>query len=270
MGEAWKQTRKTKKKGRCTLQNCTNCTKQRLWINTGRRDENGAVIRRCGNCGQCQSEPPPQGLQLGKRVWYYDIETSKIEVLVKTFQLKQHSDYLSWKDIKETSFLLCWSGAWITKDTTKENIRVFSNSITPDEAIQGSDVRCLTVLRDFMDKADRWAGHNIKAFDTKKVNARLIFNRMTAPDFSVKQIDTLSIVKKYFKNDSNALGYWLERLGQIGKDKMESDDWDKCKAGDQKALNKMQKYNKQDVRGGIILLLELRDYLASGGIDIFK
>jgi hypothetical protein len=191
-------------------------------------------------------------------------------VTMETFELKQYSNWLPWKSVAKPPFVLCWSGGWITKDTTKENIKVFSNALTPYEAKRGKDKRCLKVLRDYMDMADRWAGHNIKGFDTKKVNTRLILNHMTAPDFSVKQIDTLSIVKKYFKNDSNALGYWLERLGQIGKDKMESEDWDLCKAGDQKALNKMQKYNKQDVKGGIILLLELRDYLASGGIDIFK
>ena len=118
--------------------------------------------------------------------------------------------------------------------------------------------------------ADKWAGHNIKAFDSKKVMTRLILNHQSCPDLTVKQIDTLSLVKKYCKNDSNSLGYWLERLGQIGKDKMESEDWDKCKAGDQKALNKMLKYNKQDTRGGVILLLELHDFLLSGGVDIFK
>lgn len=126
------------------------------------------------------------------------------------------------------------------------------------------------MLIEYMNKADRWVGHNVKAFDTKKVMTRLILNHQRAPDFTIKQIDTLSLVKKYFKNDSNTLGYWLQRLGQIGKDKMESEDWDLCKAGDQKALRKMQKYNKQDVRGGIILFLELRDFLASGGVDVFK
>jgi hypothetical protein len=191
-------------------------------------------------------------------------------VTLETFELHQRSEWLSWKDVKKPPYLLCWSGGWIDKDTTKENIKVYSNVLTPYEAKRGRDKRCLGVLRDYMDRADRWAGHNVKGFDTKKVNTRLILNHMSAPDFTVKQIDTLSLVKKYFKNDSNALGYWLERLGHIGKDKMESEDWDKCKQGDARALRKMQTYNKQDVRGGIILLLELRDYLASGGVDIFK
>lgn len=252
------------------MQNCTHCGRLRLFVNTGRRDENGAVIRRCGNCGQCQAEPPPQGLQLGKRCWYYDIESTKMTVELETFELKQHSDYLPWSSIKTPPFIICWSGAWITKETTPNNIHVFSDAVTPWEAKRRNDKRCITLLRDYMDKADRWAGHNVKGFDTKKINTRLILNHLPAPDFTVKQIDTLSIVKKYFKNDSNALGYWLERLGQIGKDKMTGEDWDECKKGNQQAISKMQKYNRQDVRGGIILFLELRDYLASGGVDIFK
>jgi hypothetical protein len=193
-----------------------------------------------------------------------------MKVEINTFDLHQRSEWLSWKDVKAPPFLLCWSGAWITADTTKENIRVVSDSLTPKEAKAGNDKRSLSVLTEYMNKADRWAGHNVKAFDTKKVVTRLMLNHQQAPDLTIKQIDTLSLVKKHFKNDSNALGYWLERLGQVGKDKMESEDWDKCRDGDQRALNKMRKYNKQDVRGGIILLMELHDFLLSGGVDIYK
>lgn len=252
------------------MQNCNECTKKNLWSNTGRRDSRGAVIRRCRHCGNCQSEPAPQGLPVDKRAFYYDIENTKMKVEVNTFQLKQYSDYLSWKDIKDPPFLLCWSGAWITNETTKDNIKIISDSVTSKEARRGYDKRTLDLLADCINRADRISGHNLKSFDTKKVSTRLILNHMRSIDLTIKQIDTLSLVSKYFKNDSNALGYWLERLGQLGKDKMESEDWDLCKAGDQRALNKMQKYNKQDVKGGIILLLELRDFLASGGIDIFK
>lgn len=249
------------------MERCTKCFRLRKWTNTGRRDEFGATIRRCV-CGQCQAEPPPQGLEQNKRVFYYDIESTKMTI--ETFGLSVPSKRLSWQSITKPSFLLCWAGAWITSETTVDNIRVYSDSITPKEAKASNDKRCLSVLTECMNKADRWAGHNLKSFDTKVVNTRLIFNHQQAPDFTVKQIDTLCLVKKYFRNDSNSLGYWLQRLGELGKDKMESADWDLCKAGDQKALRKMQKYNRQDVRGGVILLLELRDYLLTGGVDIFK
>lgn len=222
------------------------------------------------NCGRLQAEPPPQGLGLGKRIWYYDIESTKMTVELETFELHQRSEWLPWASVKRPPFLICWSGAWITTDTTPDNIRVFSSAITAAEAMRGCDKRIAVQLRDHMDKADRWAGHNVKSFDSKKVHTRLMLNHIPAADLTIKQIDTLTLARKHLKNDSNALGYWLERLGQTGKDKMVSEDWDLCKAGNQRAIRKMQRYNKQDVRGGVILFLELRDYLASGGVDIFK
>lgn len=252
------------------MQNCMDCQKKNKWRNTGRRDERGAIIRQCTNCGFYQSEPPPQAQGLEKEIFYYDIENTKIHIELDTFQLKQQSDYLSWKTITRASFLLCWSGAWITPTTTADNLKIISDSITPAEARAGYDKRSLDLLSDCINRADRLSGHNVKAFDTKKVMTRLILNHMQCIDLSVKHIDTLSIVKKYFKNDSNALGYWVERLGHIGKDKITSEDWDLCRDGDQKALNKMQRYNKRDVQGGVILLLELRDFLLSGGVNIFK
>jgi hypothetical protein len=189
---------------------------------------------------------------------------------VETFGLAVPSKRLNWKDITCPPYLICWSAVLCDVDVGRDEIRVSSDCITPKEARRGDDRRCLSGLRERMNKADFWVGHNVKAFDTKKAQLRLILNRMNAPDLTVKQVDTLSLARKYFKNDSDTLGYWLARLGHTGKDKMEREDWDGCKAGDPKALHKMQKYNKQDVRGGLDVLIEFRDYLRSGGVDIFR
>lgn len=251
-----------------SLTNCDECTKARKWRNTGRTNEHGAIIRQCRNCGHYQAEPPPQGLNYPKRFLYYDIENTKMTV--ETFDLSVPSKRLSWKAVKQPPFIICWSAALLSVDCGVGDIRVYSDSVTPAEAHGGNDKRCLAGLQALLNKADWWVGHNLKAFDTKKTQLRFLLNRMSAPDLSVKQVDTLTLARKYFKNDSDALGYWLERLGRTGKDRMEDEDWDKCKMGDPKALNKMQKYNRQDVRGGIELLIEFRDYLRSGGVDIFK
>lgn len=231
-------------------------------------NDKGAVIRQCRNCGHYQAEPSPQGLKLPKRVLYYDIERTKMTV--ETFGLGVPSKRLNWQDVKEPPFVICWSAAWVGSETTTDNIRVMSDVITPRETKKGNDKRCLYGLWNMMRGADYWAGHNVKSFDTRVTQLRFILNKMPAPDLTVKQIDTLSLARKYFKNDSDALGYWLTRLGRQGKDKMEDEDWDLCKAGDPRALNKMRKYNRQDVRGGVELLIEFRDYLRSGGVDIFK
>ena len=250
------------------MQSCEDCTKNRMWRNTGRTNERGAIIRQCRNCGHYQAEPPPQRLDLPKRFLYYDIENTKMTI--ETFGLSVPTKRLSWHGVKQPPFIICWSAVLLSTDCTIDDVRVSSDCITPNEARKGNDARCLAGLRELMNKADWWAGHNVKSWDTKKTQLRLILNHMSAPDLTVKQMDTLSLAKKYFKNDSDTLGYWLERLGRKGKDKMEDEDWDKCKAGDQKSLNKMRRYNKQDVRGGVELLIEFRDYLRSGGVDIFK
>lgn len=219
-----------------------------------------------------QAEPRPQGEHLSRplKLLYYDIENTKMTVQVETFDLHLRNEYLSWKDVVKPSVLICWSAAWITPGVTPENLHIISDVITSEEAKKQSDKRTLGGLWDLMNRADVLVGHNIKQFDTKKTHLRFLLNKMGAPDLSVKQLDTLSLAKKHFKNDSNSLGYWLERLGNSSKDKMVSEDWDKCKAGDVKALRKMRKYNKQDVRGGAEVFLEFRNYIESGGGALVK
>lgn len=253
------------------MQNCEDCLKKNLWRNTGRTDKNGAVIRQCTNCGHYQSEPPPQGLEYPKRFLYYDIENTKMTVTSEVFDLYVPTKRLKWQEITKPSFLICWSAAWVNEDTKPgDDIRVFSDVVTPQEAKKGDDRRCLANLADLMNKADYWVGHNSKAFDTKRTNTRMILNRMPVLDLTIREIDTLTIARKHFKNDSNTLGYWMERFGNTGKDKMVSEDWDECKAGNQTALNKMRKYNKQDVRGGAQVYLEFRDYLKKCGVRLYR
>jgi len=208
------------------------------------------------------------GLRLSKRLLYYDIENTKMTIEMETFGLKQHSDYLPYDAIKKPPVMICWSAIWLEDGTTVDNLRMYSAVLTPEEARRGNDKRVVAGLWELMNKADYLVGHNIKAFDTKKAHLRFMLNRMKAPDLSVKQLDTLSLAKKYFKNDSNALGYWLACFKNQGKDEMKSEDWDLCKQGDPQALRKMLKYNKQDVRGGARVWLRFREYLESGGIHL--
>lgn len=251
------------------MTNCDGCSKKNLWRNTGRRNERGAVIRQCTNCGHYQAEPTPQGLKLPKRLLYYDIETSKMSV--ETFDLYVPNKRLNWKNIKQPSFLICWSACWITNETKPEDkLQILSDALTPWEARRGWDKRCLTGLWELMNKADYICGHNIKAFDTKKAHWYFLMDKMLSPDLTVKQVDTLVLMKKHFKGESNALEYLRLRMGGRPKKEMESEDWDRCKLGDPKALNKMRTYNKGDVREGVGLLLDVKRYIESGGGVLIK
>jgi len=252
------------------LTRCEECYNTRNWRNTGKRDKFGAVIRECVHCGHHQADPRPQGLRLKKRLLYYDIENTKMTVEMETFALKQNSDYLPYTSITKPPIMICWSAAWLEEGMTPDKVVIHSDVLTPTEARRGNDKRIAAGLRDLMNKADYLVGHNVKVFDTKKAHLRFLLNKMQAPDLSVKQLDTLSIAKKYFRNDSNTLGYWLACFKSQGKDEMRSEDWDLCKQGDPKALRKMLKYNNQDVRGGARVWMRFRDYLESGGVILYK
>ena len=248
------------------MTNCDGCLKKNLWRNTGFRDKHGAIIRQCTNCGNFQAEPPPQGLNYPRSMLYYDLEISAMTI--ETFDLHVRNEYLSWQSIRQPPFLICWSAAWI-KDNDINNIRVLSGMVTPWEARRRRDKRCLWELADLMNRADYLVAHNEK-IDNKQAHTRFIFNRMPAPDLTVKHVDTLAIARKYFKNDANALEYWSLRLGGRPKKKVRPGDWDKCKAGDADALSRMKRYNKGDVREGIRVFLEFKKYVESGGGTLVK
>ena len=258
------------------MKTCRTCLKgPKIFRKTDKIDKLGRQVRQCMNCGSLQSEEtPPMGQYFNypKRVFYFDIETAKMTLNVETFQLKQYSNYLSYKDIVRPTTILCWAGVWIENGKMG---KVIGNSVKPGETKkpQGDDKRCATLLRNEMHKADYWVGHNNKSFDTKKVLDRFIVNAIPAPDLvDVKQQDTLSLARKFFKSDSNRLDYWMQRFEATkqGKDAMTGEDWDKAKAGNIFALRKMLKYCKGDVKRGAGVLLEMENFLAGGGVTLFK
>lgn len=261
------------------MRNCEKCG-YKHWIKPRKKDNRWVEIKvgedmikvrqwLCGNrnCSHLQAEEQPYIVR-NPRILYFDIETSKMTVEMRTFNLRMYRKYLDWADIKKPPFLLCWTAAWIPSDDSP--IHAMTGHVTSWEAKRRNDKRCISELWELMDEADFLVGHNVKSFDTKVIHSRFLFNQLSAPDLFVKQIDTLSIAKKYFRNDSNTLGYWLKRFGKDPKDDMCSEDWDECEAGNEKALRKMQKYNKRDVLGGIEVFMEFKHYIESGGGRLYK
>lgn len=108
----------------------------------------------------------------------------------------------------------------------------------------------LKKLWKLLDKADIIVGHNVKRFDRRKINARLIkdFPRPS----SYKIIDTLSIAKSEFAFTSNKLEHLAKFLGV--KHQKESHRkypghnlWSAVLKNEADAWTEMEKYNKQDV-----------------------
>ena len=97
------------------------------------------------------------------------------------------------------------------------------------------------------DTADILVGHNSKAFDVKKANARFLVNGLLPPS-PYKQIDTLQIARSRFKFGSNKLNDLGVALG-VGKKLPHTGAhlWFSCMAGDPKSWSLMKRYNARDV-----------------------
>lgn len=243
------------------MQNCTVCTKKNLWTSTGRTID-GKREWQCRNCRHVQLEEAPQGLDIPPKVLYFDIETA----LMKVTTFRTGRQYVTWKSVEQDSFVICWGAAWMHEP----KITVMSNCVTPAEARKQNDYNCLWGLWELMDEADYIVGHNMRAFDWKTVNARFIEHGWPAPH-ETKIVDTLLMSRRRFRVDSHALEAWSKRLGGKPKADMRREDWEACMKGDERALSKMHRYCRGDIREGVHITKQFQQYYESAtGLQMFR
>lgn len=184
------------------------------------------------------------------KILIWDIETTNMDVLVKTYQLKNYTSYFSYKDIVRDWSILGAAWKWL------------DDPITSVVSVKGSDVfndrQIVQMLHDVISSADILVGHNVDKFDIKKFNARAML--LGFPPIEKKRtIDTLKEVKKVGAFSSNTLGYLAKAFGITPK--MSSPDWNLVMSGDDTALREMREYNKQDVITTEALYLKIRPYM---------
>lgn len=187
-------------------------------------------------------KPPKKVLEKkAPKILFMDIETTPVEALV--WDIWNQNIGLS-QIIKDWS-ILSWAAKWRG-----------SKSIMYDDVRSCKDKRddkrvCKTMWR-LLDEADVVVGQNSKRFDEKKLNARFVYHGMEEPS-PFQSVDTLQIAKSRFKFTSNRLEYLAKYLGvgqkytqrPVGYNGM--DLWVKCLAGDSRAFEVMEKYNKGDI-----------------------
>lgn len=167
---------------------------------------------------------------------FWDVETTDLELAIRTYQLKNRISYFNHKDIKRDWTML--GAAWkFQGDKNPTAISVSSRNPLDDELV-------IRHLHDVLSEADTIIGHNSDNFDIKKFNTRAIQYGLS-PLSPKTQIDTLKIARKYFKFTSNTLSYICNYLGIHAKN--ESPDWDACINGCPDNLRYMREYNKDDV-----------------------
>lgn len=185
------------------------------------------------------------------KILLLDIETAPLEVY--TWGLWDQK--ISIDQIKEDWFMLCWSAKWLFDS------KVYSDTLTPSEALKKDDSRISKSIWKMVDEADIIIAHNWDSFDIKKMNVRFIKHWMLMPSPYIT-IDTLKVAKKVFKMTSNKLNYlcrflWLNVKVDTGWFEL----WRKCILWDKKSLRLMSEYCDNDVRILEDLYMRLRPYI---------
>jgi DNA polymerase elongation subunit (family B) len=174
------------------------------------------------------------------KVLLLDIETAPL----LAFIWRPSDDYVTHDRLEHDSFMLCWSAKWHGQKP------MFTGVLDTFEAIDQDDARIVEELADLIREADIIVGHNLNFFDLPMLNNRLLILGLE-PVGVIRTIDTCKLAKQNFRLSYNKLDHLGEILGLGRKIKTDFDLWRSCYHGSEKALNKMLKYNIQDV-----LLLE--------------
>jgi hypothetical protein len=170
------------------------------------------------------------------KILFYDLETAPLLAHI----WHPADDYVSMERLIHDSFLLTWSAKW------RGEKPIFSGVLTGEEAVAQDDTQIVSDLADLIREADFVVAHNANKFDIPMLNNRLL--ALTLEPIGPKQsMDTLVWAKRNFRLAYNKLDYLGEFLGLGRKLKTDFQLWQDCYHGDEAALAKMAKYNKQDV-----------------------
>lgn len=176
------------------------------------------------------------------KILFYDLEIA----------LKVGYFYDQWKTniphtrIKHHSFIISAAWQWGHED------EVHSISVLDSKARfkknHRDDYSVVKKLCSIMNEADGAVAHNGDRFDMKELNASIVRHGLT-PVHSVTQIDTLKIARSKFKfSGGNSLANLCSFLEiPAEKAKIEEAEWIAACEGDRDAIEKIVKYNKNDI-----------------------
>lgn len=174
------------------------------------------------------------------KILVLDIETSPMEAYVWGV----FDQNIGINQIKEDSYIIAWAAKWLD---SKEMIYADSRS-SKDLSKNKAMIKQIWKL---MDEAHIVVGQNSKRFDVKRLNAEFLRHDLDPPS-SYRQMDTLTMSKKNFAFPSFKLEYMTSRF--CAKHKKSSHKefsgfelWRECLAGNKKAWQQMEDYNKKDV-----------------------
>jgi DNA polymerase III epsilon subunit-like protein len=146
--------------------------------------------------------------------------------------------------------MIGWAASYMGNDN------VWSQFVSPDEALVWDDSQIVKRLWDLMNAAEIIAGHNVNGFDFKRANTR--FKKHNLPFITGKKtIDTLQLARSKLAFENNTLDYIAHELGLDGKNEITNKDWLAAHGGNKEAIAKIHTYCKKDVTEGKRVLSEL-------------
>ena len=173
-------------------------------------------------------------MQQNPVVAVFDIETMPLKIAGHLWGIRDQ--YIPHTMIEDSWRMLSWS-AKILGET-----KIYSDIMTPKEAIERNSFRVVSTLRSFLEKVDIVIAHNGDEFDIKTFNSELIYYEMKPLKY--RSIDTLKLIRKNFNLPSYKLAFINDYFGITRKIKNEGQGlWDKCLTGDKNALKEMRIYN---------------------------
>jgi DNA polymerase elongation subunit (family B) len=126
-----------------------------------------------------------------------------------------------------------------------------------------SDEMVVKALWKVIDEADVIIGHNVRAFDLKKSNARFAYWGLPAPS-QYQIIDTLTLARGKFGFPGNSLAKLAEFLNvEQGKLHFGIEEWVACIEGDPDAWKRERKYGARDIQVTEEIYLKLRSYMTN-------
>ena len=155
------------------------------------------------------------------------------------------------------SYLLSFSAKWLGQDEIITMGLPYFDDYDKDNLC---DKRLCYELHKLLDEADVVIAHNLKGFDWKVAQTRLILNGFD-PISPTKLVDTLLIARSNFKFPTNRLDTIARQLG-VGEKLQHSGAslWMGCLQGDEESWNMMLEYNTVDVEILESVYLKLRPY----------
>lgn len=170
------------------------------------------------------------------RVLYFDIETSLMQVYTHYIGNKVS---IQPSQIKEHSKIICICYKWSDEKTVHS---LHWNKKTQD------DSKMLAEFNKIAAEADALCGHNGRGFDVKEIRGAIALRGLADSWCETPCLDTLMDYRRMFRFKSNRLNAIAQHLGLGHKDPMGMQDWIDVSNNSAKALDKMIKYCKKDVK----------------------